>query len=456
MGFRIGTRAGLLGAVLLFACGDDGSQAGSGGAGAGGRDGGAGGQLGGTGGALPMGGAGGLAQGGAGGAGGTAGAGGLEGGGGAGPTTTWDCSPPSGAIPALKLTPIIPAGSGPDIPAQVISAPGDDVHLYLLDISGKIWLFDRVTGVLNPQPFLHIGLDITVGGEQGLLGIAFHPNYAENGRFFLHYSQGGTGDTEIAEFARMDEEHAFPTKVKTILTQTQPFVNHNGGTIAFGPDGLLYIFLGDGGSSLDPQGNGQNPNTRLAKVLRIDVDSGDPFVPAGGYVNALPEIWGIGLRNPWRDSFDLCTGDLYVADVGQNDWEEINVVRPTDQNLNFGWRIMEGTHCISEPSPCDMTGVTLPVFEYPHEQLFQDKASVIGGFVYRGSAIPAMRGRYLFGDFVTGMFASFRYNPVTNTADDYLDHTADFTAGDLLGFGQDAYGEIYVMASLTVFRLDPR
>ncbi len=370
--------------------------------------------------------------------------------GGSFPDPTVDCDPPSGSIPPLTLLELASSDDGITGPALAVAAPGDLSRLFVVDLAGVVWIM--LDGVLAPEPFLDISADIEFGGEQGLLGLAFHPGYEQNGRFFVHFSQPGSGDTEIAEYRRgADADHADPNKVKTVLTEAQPFANHNGGSIEFGPDGLLYVFLGDGGSGGDPMGNGQALDTRLGKILRLDVDRGDPFTPAGGFPGALPEVWAIGARNPWRASFDPCTGDLYVGDVGQNEWEEIDVLRPEASGLNLGWNTAEGNHCYGGGS-CDLSPFVAPAHEYPHVAgQFDGGASVNGGYVYRGSAIPALRGRYFFSDFVRGEVFSFVY--AGGVATDVRDHTAELATPNMVGFGQDADGEVYILSFSSVHKI---
>ncbi len=374
---------------------------------------------------------------------------GSTGGGGGGTTITVSCDPPSGTIPPLSYQTVADDDDGLQAPALAIAAPGDLDRLFIVDLSGRVFILQN--GVVNADPFLDISGDIAFGGEQGLLGFAFHPDYATNGRFFVHFSQPN-GDTEIAEYARgADADHASPDKVRTILTEPQPFGNHNGGSIEFGPDGLLYIFLGDGGSGGDPMGNGQNPMTRLGKILRLDVDAAMPFAPAGGYPGALPEVWAMGMRNPWRAQFDPCTGDLYIGDVGQNAWEEIDVVSPTATGLNFGWNTAEGNHCYGGAG-CDLSPFEPAIHEYPHVPgEFDGGASVNGGFVYRGSEIPSLRGRYFFSDYVRGEVFSFLYQ--NGQATDVREHTTELGVSGMIGFGQDADGEVYILGVPAVYKI---
>jgi glucose/arabinose dehydrogenase len=245
---------------------------------------------------------------------------------------------------------------------------------------------------------------------------------------------------------------ATPASAKLILHIDQPFANHNGGMIAFGPDGMLYIGMGDGGSGGDPENNGQNRATLLGDMLRIDVDGGDPYRPAPGNPfpstsGVRPEIWASGLRNPWRFSFDHVAGRLYIADVGQGTLEEINAAPATQGGLNYGWRIMEGDRCFN-PSPCTQTGLTLPILTYGRAE----GQSVTGGYVYRGEAIPAIVGHYFYSDFGSGWLRSFRYDGATVSEQRDWDIPP---SGSITSFGEDSAGELYLMnAEGTVFRID--
>ena len=232
-----------------------------------------------------------------------------------------------------------------------------------------------------------------------MLGLAFHPNYAENGIFFVDYTDR-RGDTVVSRFqVTADPNVADPNSEAILLNISQPYANHNGGMIAFGPDGYLYVGMGDGGSGGDPQGNAQNLQTLLGKILRIDVDSGNPYgIPAGNAPNALPEIWAYGVRNPWRFSFDRRTGDLWIGEVGQNQWEEIDMLPAGIQGgTNLGWDFIEGTHSFEGSPPANLALVS-PVIEYSHAG---GNCSVTGGYVYRG-ADPDWQGIYLYGDYCSG------------------------------------------------------
>ena len=347
---------------------------------------------------------------------------------------------------ALTLTPV---ASGLDFPV-FLTAPVDDARLFVLEKPGRIRIVEN--GTLVATPFLDITSQVSSPGERGLLGLAFHPRYATNGFFYINYTDLA-GTTRIVRYTRSAARNvADAASAKPILDIQQPYSNHNGGMIAFGPDGMLYIGMGDGGSGGDPHGHGQNLLTLLGDMLRIDVDGGDPYRPAPGnpYLSrddAQPEIWASGLRNPWRFSFDRETGMLYIADVGQNALEEINVVPATQAGVNYGWRVMEGDRCYGA-STCDRTGLTLPVLTYGRTI----GQSVTGGYVYRGSAIPGLIGHYLYSDFVGGWLRSFRYDG--DAVHDRREWSIP-SSGNITSFGEDSRRELYMMnAEGTVFRID--
>lgn len=330
-----------------------------------------------------------------------------------------------------------------------LATPPDDDRLFVVEQAGRIRVIEG--GQLVETPFLDIRGRVRSGGERGLLSVAFHPEYAANGRFFVDYTDT-TDSTRIEEYTvSADPNVADPTSGRTLLAIRQPYGNHNGGLVAFGPHGYLWIGMGDGGSGGDPMGNGQNPATLLGAMLRIDVDAGEPYGippdnPFADGMGGAPEVWSYGLRNPWRYSFD--DGDVYIADVGQNAWEEVNVAPADAPGLNYGWAIMEGNHCYRAES-CDDSGIEGPVHEYGHDA----GCSITGGHVYRGSALPELQGRYLYGDYCGGWVRSFRYD-----AGQAIDHRS-YDLGDLgriLSFGRDAAGELYILTgSGTVYRLTP-
>jgi glucose/arabinose dehydrogenase len=292
---------------------------------------------------------------------------------------------------------------GLNAPVGIAHAADGTGRLFIVEKAGRVRLLQD--GKLSSLPFLEIATRVgSQGAEQGLLGLTFHPEYAQNGFFFVNYTNL-QGNTVISRFAvGHDPAQADPSSEVVIVTVGQPAPNHNGGQLAFGPDGFLYAGLGDGGREGDPFGNGQNTHTLLGKMLRLDVDHGQPYAvpttnPFAGNSAYRPEIWALGLRNPWRFSFDRLTGDLYIADVGQDEYEEIDF-QPAGSpgGQNYGWSIMEGMHCYPASKACDRTGLTLPVAEYDHSQ----GCSVVGGYVYRGQQFPLMNGIYLFGDYCSG------------------------------------------------------
>ena len=334
-----------------------------------------------------------------------------------------------------------------------VTAPAGDSRIFIVERPGRIRIVED--GQLLATPFLDIVPQVGTGGERGLLGLAFHPDYASNGYFYVNYSDRD-GNTRVERYTvGTDPDVADPGSATLVISIDQPYANHNGGMIAFGPDGMLYVGMGDGGSANDPGGNGQNPATLLGAMLRLDVDGGDPYaIPADNpFVDrsgARGEIWAIGVRNPWRFSFDRDVPRLYIADVGQNAWEEIDIVPAGEGGRNFGWNVMEGTHCFRSAS-CDESGLTLPEVDYGHDQ----GCSVIGGYVYRGSALPELAGRYFYADYCSGWLRSFRYDGPGSVADHREWPVGDF--GSPLGFGEDAAGELYVTSQNgTVYRLERR
>lgn len=396
-----------------------------------------------------------------------------------------------------------------------LQAPADGSDtLYVVEQPGRILAFDRNDPGAGASIFLDIRNRVDDrGNEEGLLGLAFHPNYAENGRFYINYTASRPSRTVIARYtvenrggstgaaagagsgaggagggsagggspgsanasgsggdsAGGGHPTADPSTERVLLEFSQPYDNHNGGQVAFGPDGYLYIATGDGGAGGDPQGNGQNRGTLLGAILRIDVDGKGRAGAAGGADNdqadtaggvdsggasgpgtyAIPpdnpyagndqgyreEIFAYGLRNPWRFSFDPGTGTLWTGDVGQNAYEEIDVVRAGG---NYGWNIMEGRHCYEPPSGCDSSGLIMPVAEYPHSE----GRSVTGGFVYRGSSVPALAGRYIYADFVSGRFWTISADNPQESSPELL-FESDLNVSS---FGTDRAGEIYALA----------
>ncbi|HEX9729711.1 MAG TPA: PQQ-dependent sugar dehydrogenase [Gemmatimonadales bacterium] len=342
--------------------------------------------------------------------------------------------------PTLQLIAESPAGA-----LVYATAPASDsTRLFLVAQAGAVYVVRNDT--LLTAPFLDVRDSVRSAGERGLLSIAFHPAYATNGYFFVSYTDLNN-DSRIVRYTATSAETADPASGSLVLALDQPFNNHNGGQVAFGPDGMLYIGFGDGGSGGDPLGSGQNPKSLLGSILRIDVDGGTPYAipsdnPFVGDAAALPEIWAWGLRNPWRFSFDRLAGDLYIADVGQNAWEEVNVQRASSPGgENYGWNVMEGCHCYAATS-CDMQDKILPVIEYSHEE----GCSVTGGFVYRGSAVPILTGRYLYADYCSGWVRSFTFEAGRATNVGAWSALAP-PGAFVTSFGEDARGELYVMTA---------
>jgi len=351
------------------------------------------------------------------------------------------------AFPAITLTSF---ASGFNQPVNIAHAGDGSGRIFVLEKVGVIKVVRN--GTVSAAPFLDIsGLVQSAGGEQGLLGIAFPPGFSTKQYFYVDYTglSGVTGDTVVARYpVSLDPDVADPAGGVTILTQAQPFENHNGGHLSFGPDGFLYLAFGDGGSGGDPFNNAQSLAVLLGKILRIDVESGvSPYaIPAGNPFGS--EIWAYGLRNPWRFSFDRGTGDLFIADVGQNQFEEVNFQPAASSGgVNYGWNIMEGLHCFTDPA-CSQAGLTLPVVEYDH---LSGDCSVTGGFVYRGAQYPSLQGIYLYGDFCSGRIWGLRRNGLVWENQLLLDTTLNISS-----FGEDEAGNLYV-ADITagvIYKID--
>ncbi len=361
---------------------------------------------------------------------------------------------PGGAgsdVPALALEPLVAGGLRE--PVYLTHAGDGSNRLFIVEQAGRIRVL--TAGRVLEQPILDISQRVQSGGERGLLGLAFHPKFRETGRLFVNYTRQPDGATVVAEYrvspaadrARLDET--------VLLVVPQPYANHNGGMVAFGPDGYLYVAMGDGGAGGDPGNRGQNPQELLGKILRLDVDRGspyaippdNPFATGGGPVRrsldegGRPEIYAFGFRNPWRFSFDRHDGSFWVSDVGQDAWEEINRVR---LGGNYGWRVMEGRHCFLPKTGCTTDGLELPVAEYAHER---GRCSIIGGYVYRGRGNPSLAGRYLFGDYCSGeIFWLLNGQPQVLLS----------TGLSISSFGEDDAGELYVIGHEgTVHRIVP-
>ena len=355
-----------------------------------------------------------------------------------------DVTPHSGT-PGLQ--PITTALSSP---VFLTAPPGDMARLFVVEQGGRVRVF---RDTLLTTPFLDLSGHIAAGGEQGLLSLAFHPQYATNRRFYVYFTNPA-GDIRIVRYlvSTADPNAADSLSGDTVLAVVhQPNANHNGGQLQFGPppDGKLYVGLGDGGGGGDPDTNGQNRHRLLGKLLRLNVDGASGYTiptdnPFYNDTSGAPEVWAYGLRNPWRFSFDRLTGDLYIADVGQNAYEEVDVAAAASgrgKGLNFGWNVMEGTHCYPGGS-CNQAGLTLPVLDYPHGT--GGGCSVTGGYVYRGTAIPALVGHYLYADYCTHFVRSFRFSG--GQAIDRRDRTAQLDPGrNISSFGEDARGDLYIL-----------
>lgn len=343
---------------------------------------------------------------------------------------------PAIAQPVTLTTRLVTDGL--DMPLYLTTPPGD-ARLFVLEQTGRIRIV--TDGEVAETPFLDLSASVSAGGEQGLLGLAFHPDYAENGRFFVNYTDT-SGDTQVVAYqVSADPAVADPASATVLLSIDQPFANHNGGWLGFGPDGYLYIGMGDGGSGGDPERRGQSPDDLLGKILRLDIDSAapyatpatNPFAAGGG----RPEIFALGVRNPWRPSFDGT--DFYIADVGQSAWEEITVITTADAGANLGWNIMEGPACFRTES-CDQSGLVPATYAYSQDT---GGCSITGGYVYRGSAIPEIAGQYFFADFCDSRVQSFAY--ADGKAGEVIDWTAQLGGiGAITSFGLDATGELYL------------
>ncbi|MBK7538035.1 MAG: PQQ-dependent sugar dehydrogenase [Myxococcales bacterium] len=391
---------------------------------------------------------------------------------------------PAALAATLRLTKVM---SGLRRPVLVTAAPGEPGRLYVVEQAGAIRVFEG--GVVRKERFLDLIGKVSTSNEQGLLGLAFHPRYADNRKLYVHYTDRA-GDTRIVEYrANSARTQVEPASARELLAVDQPYANHNGGHLAFGPDGKLYTGLGDGGSAGDPKGSGQSRRTFLGKLLRLDVDGvGAGSVGAGsaGSVGAggkggvgagsaggaggkgrpAAELVHWGLRNPWRFAFDSQTGDLFIGDVGQSRWESVHVVGGGDpRSHNFGWNIAEGNHCYNART-CDRRGLTPPIAEYSHDE----GCSITGGVVYRGKALPELAGAYFYADYCTSLLRSFRFTrdpgdtaagsgQRTGWARDHWDWRAALDRRAVLSqissFGTDSDGELYLVSLTgTVWKLE--
>jgi glucose/arabinose dehydrogenase len=362
----------------------------------------------------------------------------------------------------LLLAPLMSAGvrselliKGLERPVWAGAPASAKDKLWVMEQAGRVWIIDLKTGRRSKKPFLEITGSVTrKSNEKGLLGLAFAPDFAKSGRYYVNYNDKG-GDTRIVRFVSKDGAMTDASQGETILKIKQPFANHNGGWLDFGPDGFLYIATGDGGAANDPKNLAQDLSSHLGKILRLDVSGPKGYkVPAdnafAGKKGALPEIHAIGLRNPWRCSFDRMTGDFWIGDVGQNHWEEINYVEKGKYGgLNFGWRLREG----GIKTPFNGVGGEKPeanhdpIYVYKHGSGPREGLSVTGGFVYRGAKLSDLKGRYIFADYQNPRIWSF--NPKDGKATDFTDHTSALQPKGgrinlISSFGEDADGELYL------------
>jgi glucose/arabinose dehydrogenase len=346
-----------------------------------------------------------------------------------------------------------PIATGLDQPVALTHA--GDTRLFITEQTGTIRIYDALG--LRATPFLDIRSIVLSNGERGLLSVAFHPRYRDNGFFYVYYTNRN-GDNNLARYqVTSDPDRADPASGTILLTIPHPsFANHNGGQLQFGPDGFLYIGTGDGGSGGDPNNNAQNLNQLLGKILRIDVDHGLPYTippsnPFATRPGARGEIWAYGVRNPWRFSFDRVTGDLWIGDVGQDAFEEVDFQPATSiGGENYGWRKMEGKHCYNPSSNCVDAGVVLPLLEYSHSG---GACSISGGYRYRGTQIPSLQGSYLYGDYCTGTISK-----ASQSGTSWVSTTLFATTIRISAFGEDISGELYVMdvAKGIVYRIAAR
>ncbi|MCE7061360.1 sorbosone dehydrogenase family protein [Dyadobacter sp. CY343] len=338
------------------------------------------------------------------------------------------------AFPSLKF----------DSPVELVQAPGDSTRFYVIEQEGTIRTFPNTSNVPSAPVFLDITSKVTSGGERGLLGLAFHPDYKTNGFVFVNYTTGNPLKTVIARYkANPANNQADPASEVVLFTFNQPYSNHNGGSIQFGKDGFLYIATGDGGSGGDPQNNAQNLQSLLGKILRVDVNAttkGNYGIPAdnpfvSNAQNALPEIYAYGLRNPWRISFDMENTRLFAGDVGQNEREEIDLIV---KGGNYGWRVKEGTECFNPASNCAGENLIEPIHDYVQGN---GDRSITGGYVYRGKAIESLAGKYIYGDYVSGKIWALEMEGDTKKGNTLILENQ----GSISSFGQDLNGEVYFL-----------
>ena len=339
-----------------------------------------------------------------------------------------------------------------------LQAPVGDDRLFLTTLVGLVYVI--ADGTILPEPFLDLRPIVLPGREEGLLGLAFHPNFNANGKSYVFYTDLD-GHNQVYEYRTDpdDPNRADPSTARRIITFGQECLRHNGGQLQFGIDGYLYISIGDGGCGWDQERprwlNGQNPHNLLATIVRIDVDNGDPYaIPADNPFadgrKGLPEVWAYGLRNPWRFSFD--SPNIYIADVGGNHWEEVNIADASQGGINYGWAIREGTDCRSLLGDCEAPGLFDPQVDYSHTE----GLSVIGGYVYRGSAIPEMVGRYFYADYTGKWIRTFAY--VNGKVTEHYDwsRAVEMPFSGVWSFGKDSNGELYMLADRSVYKIVPR
>ena len=361
---------------------------------------------------------------------------------------------------------VVPPSSSPELllisasldGALYATAPAGDDRLFVVEKDGFISVFED--DVEKVAKFLDIEILVSGGGEQGLLGLAFHPDYTSNGLFYVYYTDS-SGDTVLAEYTvSANPDLADGESRSVVLELDQPASNHNGGMIEFGEDGYLYIGLGDGGGADDPSNYAEDPTSLLGSMLRIDVDIDDfpgdptrnygipPDNPFFGSTAGADEVWAYGLRNPWRWAFDEVDNLMIIADVGQGAWEEVNVAASTTTGVNYGWDILEGFHCHEPATGCSSFGTLLPAIEYGHSE----GQSVTGGFVYRGAAMPDLDGTYFYGDASQGWVKSFRYLGGEAL---FEQDWPDLEIGNVWGFGQDDAGELYILGDNVLYKIVP-
>ena len=367
------------------------------------------------------------------------------GGGGGSPGTAATPLPAPVPTPTLTLA-LRQVVNGLDNPT-FLTAPAGDKRQFIVERAGRIRILQD--GLVLALPFLDIRARVSTAGERGLLSMAFHPQYAANGQYFIYYVDTA-GDIVVERHSvSANPNLSDPTSALEIIRIAHPtYTNHVGGLVAFGPDGYLYLGTGDGGGAGDPSGNAQNPAGLLGKLLRLDVagaTAGAPYAipasnPLRGQAGKRGEIWALGLRNPWRFAFDA--NQLYIADVGQDRREEVDIAAQSQGGLNYGWNILEGSRCYNAAT-CDGSGLTAPAYEYDHGLANAGGCSIIGGYVYRGAAIPELAGRYLFSDYCAGYLKSFSA-PAASVLD--VTDWAVASVGAVISFGRDADGELYLIS----------